>query len=201
MTENRDAKIGGLLLAAGGSSRLGRPKQFVQFHGTTLLRRAAEALAESECEPVVAVIGAEIEQSKSEVAGLIVKICVNKDWELGMSSSIRAGLTDLLNLEPELDAVMITLCDQPFVTTDKIDLFAAEYYRSGAAVVTAEYDGTTGVPALFSSELFDALLQLKGDKGARDIIRNRKNAVRIRLDAAGLDIDEQDDIEKNFVER
>ena len=114
-----------------------------------------------------------------------------------MSSSVRSGLSTLLNLEPELDAVMITLCDQPLVTRVKIDLFTAEFYRSRATLITAEYDGTTGVPALFSSELFDALFQLEGDKGAREIIRNRNSPVRIRLDEAAFDIDEQDDLEQD----
>lgn len=195
MTVDRSAKVGGLLLAAGGSRRLGRPKQLLQHNGITLLRQTAEALAESRCEPVVVVLGAEIKQSKAEIADLTVNVCVNEDWQEGMSSSLRIGLLELLNIEPELGGLMITLCDQPHVTTDKINLFVAEFYRSAPAIIAAEYDGITGVPALFSRELFDSLMHLEGDKGARDIIRNHKNTLRIGLAEASFDVDAQSDLQ------
>ncbi len=199
MKEDKHTKIGGLLLAAGGSSRLGRPKQLLQYHGRSLLRQTAEALAESKCEPAVVVIGAEVDRSKNEIADLEINICVNKDWKMGMSSSLKTGLIELLNIEPDLDALMITLCDQPHVTADKIDLFLAEFYRSATAVIAAEYDGITGVPALFSNELFDSLMRLKGDTGARNIIRNHTNTFRIRLPEASFDIDTSNDIDDSVV--
>ncbi len=199
MTISKATKIGGLLLAAGGSSRLGRPKQLVQYQGTTLLRQTVKALAESKCEPVVVVLGAEVDRSMREIADLEVNVCVNRDWRKGMSSSIKTGLSELLIIEPRLTGLMITLCDQPHVTTDKIDLFVKEFYRSAPAIIAAEYDGTTGVPALFCSALFGHLLQLRGDKGARNIIRDRKNSLRIKLAEAGFDVDEQDDLETNTI--
>jgi len=88
MTENSDVTIGGLLLAAGGSSRLGQPKQLLQFEGRSLIRRAAETLVDSGCDPVVVVLGAEIERSAEELSDLTLYICVNKNWNTGMSSSI-----------------------------------------------------------------------------------------------------------------
>ncbi len=110
-------KVGGLLLAAGGSSRLGQPKQLLQFKGKTLLRHAAEAMAGSMCDPVVVVLGAETERSANEIEGLPVVACVNENWQIGMSSSIKAGLAKLCReIEPDIDAVLISLCDQPFVT-------------------------------------------------------------------------------------
>src|SRR3990170_2001437 len=101
MTESSVPKIGGLLLAAGGSRRLGTPKQLLEFEGKTLLLRAAEALVETSCEPVVVVLGAEIERSKDEIEDLPVSFAINDDWESGMSSSIRVGLEKLLAIEPE----------------------------------------------------------------------------------------------------
>ncbi|MBK9214734.1 MAG: nucleotidyltransferase family protein [Chloracidobacterium sp.] len=195
MTVIENAKIGGLLLAAGGSSRLRPPKQLVQYYRTTLLRHAAKSLAESKCEPVVVVLGAEVDRSMREIADLDVNVCINRDWETGMSSSLRTGLDELLHIEPKLSGLMITLCDQPHVTTDKINLFVTEFYRSAPAVIAAEYNGITGVPALFSSELFDLLMQLEGDKGARDIIRNHKNTLRIGLPEASFDVDTQSDLQ------
>ena len=129
MTENSKAKIGGLLLAAGGSSRLGQPKQLLQFEGKTLIRRAAETLVISQCDPIVVVLGAEIEGFNSEIADLRVDICINENWQTGMSSSIISGLGSLLEIEPELDAVVITLCDQPYVNSADIDILITAFQR------------------------------------------------------------------------
>lgn len=197
MTGNETSKVGGLLLAAGGSSRLGRPKQLLQFQGKSLLRRAAETLLKSTCGPIVVVLGAEFNESQAEIADLPLKICINENWQTGMSSSIKAGLQKLLTIEPELAAVIITLCDQPHVNADHIDLFAAEHHRSGAAIIAAEYGGTVGVPALFAREMFERLSQLEGDKGARDLIRNRVDVVvTIKLEEAAFDIDTLIDLDK-----
>ena len=195
MTESSVPKVGGLLLAAGGSRRLGEPKQLLEFEGKTLLRRAAEALCESDCEPVIVVLGAEIERSKNEIDDLTISLVVNDEWERGMSSSIRGGLEKLLLLEPEIDAVMITLCDQPFVTEEKIGLFIKEFERNRAPTIAAQYNDLLGVPALFSREIFDALLNLKGDKGARDLIRQTDSAISIDLPEAAFDIDTTNDLE------
>lgn len=194
MTGNEVPKIGGLLLAAGGSSRFGSPKQLLQFQGRSLLRRAAESLIESQCNPVIVVLGGEIERSKTEIADLSLKIIVNEDWESGMSSSIRAGVQELLNIEPNLAAIIITLCDQPHVTAQDIDLLIDEFHQTKATVVAAEYGGTKGVPALFSCSLFDELLALKGDRGARQLIRNGNDVATVKLAGAAFDIDTPDDL-------
>ncbi|CAN5481410.1 nucleotidyltransferase family protein [soil metagenome] len=197
MTDNSGVKVGGLLLAAGGSSRLGRPKQLVHFKGKTLLRRAAETLADSECKPVVVVLGAELQCSTAELNGLSVTYCVNDDWQSGMSSSIRTGLIAILNIEPKLDAVMISLCDQPNVTAADIDAFITEFRTARPQIVAAAYENIAGVPAIFSAELFPKLLDLSGDKGARDLIRNNADVlVKIPLEAASIDIDNLDDLNR-----
>ena len=195
MTGNSTGKIGGMLLAAGGSSRLGEAKQLVQFQGKTLIHRAAETLVDSQCDPVVVVLGAEIVESTSEIADLPVNICINEDWRSGMSSSIKAGLEEILLIEPDLGAVIITLCDQPHVTTVNIELMITEFQRTASPIVAAQYGETVGVPALFSKELFNELIELNGDKGARQIIRDRLPFVKtIEIDKAAVDIDVPDDV-------
>lgn len=195
MTGSKVGNVGGLLLAAGGSSRMGQPKQLLHFEGKSLLRRATKTLATSVCDPVVVVLGAELEKSAAEIAGLPVNICHNEKWQIGMSSSIKAGLRELLNIEPGLAAVMITLCDQPHVTADHVDLFAAEFHQSDATIVAAEYGGTLGVPALFAREMFVELFQLEGDKGARNLIRNCIDGIaKIILEEAAFDIDTFNDV-------
>lgn len=195
MTGNENLKIGGILLAAGGSTRLGRPKQLLQYEGKTLLRRAAEAITESICDPVIAVLGAEKEDAGAEIADLPVRICFNQEWPLGMSSSIKLGVKELLLIEPTIDALVITLCDQPFVNAQTIDRLVARFTETRKPMVAAEYDNIAGVPALFAREMFDALSSLEGDKGARDLIRDPGASIEtIEIEEAALDIDTHDDI-------
>lgn len=190
MTENKNQRVGGLLLAAGGSSRFGRPKQLFEFEGKTLIRRAAESLAASLCDPVVVVLGAESHISQTEIADLDVTVHINNDWQLGMSSSIKSGLKQLLAIEPTLAAVVITVCDQPNITSADIDALANQFHSQGLPIIAAEYSETVGVPALFSCKLFDDLSRLEGDKGARHLIRNSLDQVRkIKMKAAAFDID------------
>ena len=194
MTENSNGKIGGLILAAGGSSRLGRPKQLVHFQGKTLIRNAAETLVDSSCDSIVVVLGAEIDGSTSEIADLPINICINHNWQTGMSSSIKAGLKELVKLEGNLSAVVVTLCDQPHITTENIDQLVTEFQQANPRIVAAQYGETVGVPALFSKELFNDLLKLKGDKGARQLIRDNLPFVeRIEIEKAAIDIDLPDD--------
>lgn len=194
MTANKELKIGGILLAAGGSSRLGRPKQLLNFKGKTLIRRAAETLVDSQCDPIVVVLGAEIELSTAELDGLNVAICTNEKWQAGMSSSIISGLRSLLEIESSLDAVIITLCDQPNVTAVDLDKLNRAFYDSRPSIVAAKYGETTGVPALFSNRLFDDLLLLEGDKGASSLIHSHNASVIIQIESAIFDIDTFDDL-------
>lgn len=196
MTENRAPKIGGILLAAGGSTRFGSPKQLAIYQGKSLIRRAAETLVSSGCDLNVVVLGAEIEASTEELQGLPISICLNENWKSGMSSSIKAGLEYLLNLKPKLDAVLITLCDQPHVTTDALQLLLAKFQAESASVAAAQYGEAIGVPAVFSRELFDQLIHLEGDKGARNLIRSRTDLVTVEINAAAVDIDTPDDATK-----
>jgi molybdenum cofactor cytidylyltransferase len=193
MTKN-DAKIGGLLLAAGGSTRFGTPKQLAKFHGKSLLRNAAEAIACSGCSPVVVVLGANVEDSLAEISDLDLHSVINSNWQAGLSSSIRTGLVELTNLEPALDAVLFALMDQPLITAEHLAVFVERFRRDGPAIIASEYNRITGVPALFSSELFDELHKLCGEKGARQLIRNRSDVVRIALKEAAIDIDTEENL-------
>ncbi len=197
MTGIDHLRIGGMLLAAGGSSRLNQPKQFILFDGKTLLRHAAEAMAASICDPVVAVLGAEQQKAEAAIGDLPVKTRHNRDWRSGMSSSIKVGLQELLSIEPEIDALVIALCDQPFVSAETIDRLAEKFAQAHTQMVAAEYAGVAGVPALFSKEMFDALSRLEGDKGARDLLRDPGASVEtIEIKEAAVDIDTPDDLDR-----
>lgn len=184
-----------MLLAAGGSTRFGTPKQLAVYNGKTLIRIAAEAIASSGCSTVVAVLGANHESIAKELAGLEIHTVVNPEWQTGMSSSIRTGLVKLLEIEPDLDAVLITLMDQPLVMSEHLAVLINAFLNFKDPIVAAGYQGTAGVPALFSREHFASLAHLTGDKGARQIIRQHLDTTRIiDLPEAGRDIDEPGDL-------
>ena len=165
-------QVGLILLAAGGSRRLGTPKQLLtDAEGRTLVRRAAETALGSACRPVVAVLGGSAEAVQSEIAGLPLTVAVNWEWQTGLASSLRAGLYALLQSGP-LDAAVVMLCDQPQVSPALLDLLVQAHADTGHAIAACEYGGALGVPALFGSALFPALLSLTGDEGARRVIKD-----------------------------
>ncbi len=158
--------IGVILLAAGASVRLGKAKQLLQFRGETLLRRSAKnALAVSN--RVVVTLGARSEILQKEIEDLPVQIAENKDWETGMSGSIKIGLEKLLADDDGLKAVILMVCDQPFVEEILLSEIIEKFEQTNSLIVACEYQETLGVPALFSAKLFPELLALDSQKGAK----------------------------------
>jgi molybdenum cofactor cytidylyltransferase len=186
-----------MILAAGASTRLGRPKQLLPFRGRSLLRHAAETALASVCRPVVVVLGAFAERLHGELSGLAVTVAINPRWQEGMSSSIRAGLKALAPKGAGPKAVLIMLCDQPLVSAQFLDRLVAVHQSSGRGIIAAEYGGQAGVPALFSRAYYAELAALRGSRGAKPVIvKYAKDAERIPLPEAALDIDREKDIQQ-----
>ena len=160
------AKIGIVILAAGASTRMGQPKQLLLHRGQTLLRRAVETALASVCGPVVVVIGAHAELVRREVEELPVLVAENREWEKGMSSSIRTGLHELTMTNPEIEAVIVMLADQPLVTAALINQLVDVSRNTGKRIVASAYGKVLGVPALFSRELFADITALNANEGA-----------------------------------
>jgi molybdenum cofactor cytidylyltransferase len=189
-------KIGLIILAAGSSSRMhGEPKQMLEFRGKTLLRRAAETVFCSDFYSAVVVLGANPEQMRKDIEDLPLKIAVNKKWASGMSSSIKTGLSALS--EENLDAVIITLCDQPLVNTDVLQRLRDAFAETGKPIAASEYENTVGVPALFAREIFAELSNLQNDEGAKKVIKKDKYRIAlVAVPEAAFDIDTLQDYEK-----
>ena len=188
-------KIGVIVLAAGGSSRMGSPKQLLPYRGQTLIRHAAQTAVASSCDRVVVVIGSHASQMRRELEDLPVSVVENRNWQTGMSSSIRAGLDDLQQDDP--DGVLIMLCDQPFVTTGTLNDLITIHRQTGKPIVASSYESTQGVPAFFSRELFTALTSLNADEGARRLIIKHPDLVAtINFPQGAIDIDTPHDAKK-----
>ncbi len=166
-----------VILAAGESRRMGAPKQLLRHRGRTLIRRAAEAALGTTCRPVVVVLGAYAVQVRPEIEGLPVRIVENPLWSDGLSTSIRAGIETLAAAEDPPEAVILTLCDQPLITTDDLEALVTAYRATNRPIIASEYAGTLGVPGLFDSAVFPELLELTGDGGAKGVIRRDPSRV------------------------
>jgi molybdenum cofactor cytidylyltransferase len=201
MIESGAESVGAVILAAGSSSRMGRPKQTLQFQGQSLLRRAALAALGAGCRPVVVVTGASAELSKRELEGLDARAVLNPDWETGMASSIRTGLEDLIQADPNIAAAVFLLCDQPHVTASVLSDLIAAYHTTGKPVIASAYGGGFGVPALFNRTLFAELTRLEGLSGAKEVIkRHASEACFLPFEGGEVDVDTPDDFSRLVAE-
>lgn len=165
--------IAAVVLAAGSSSRLGQPKQLLEFNGEPLLHRAARAALEAGCAPVLVVLGAKAAFCRPAIADLPVQIVDNKEWKSGLASSVRCGIAALPDTA---SAAILLTCDQPHVSADLLrQLIAAS--RDGENMAASQYAGTIGIPALFPRRSFPELLALTGGNGAKSLLRKGADAV------------------------
>ena len=185
------ATVGLLLLAAGSSSRLARPKQLLPYQGHTLLHHAAEVAAASPCRPLVLVTGALHDELLPEIDGLPFHVVRNDAWADGMGGSIAAGLAELESAAegPRVDAVVVMLCDQPLVSEEIIGQLIVQFQATHQPVVASAYAGTQGVPALFGREIFPELLALRGASGARELLQQYNHLPTIDFPGGATDVD------------
>lgn len=187
-------KICGLILAAGASSRLGRPKQLVSVKGKSLLEKAIKTALEAGLNQVYVVLGAHFDEVKASIAHLPVRIIHHEQWQQGIGSSISAGM-QTIHAEDHYDAVLIMLCDQLHINIAHLKALLIPYLNSDKAIVATSYGNQTGVPALFDHQHFSLLQALSGDTGAKKIISQQADKVHsIRFEEASIDIDTPEDL-------
>ncbi len=186
--------VGAIILAAGGSSRLGRPKQFLSWEGDTLIRHAVRAAAEAGCAPIVVVAGRDHARLAEELRDTAAELVVNPDWERGLGTSIRTGVQLFMEPRASAEALVLLACDQPFVRAEVIAALIAQWDSAGHAIVASRYADTLGIPALFDRKCFAELLDLPDTSGAKALIEAKTRDVGEVLFAAGaIDIDTADD--------
>jgi len=189
MPEERPFAHAALVLAAGGSSRMGGAKQLLVLEGRTLLARTLEAVSASGAHPIAIVLGSNAAAIRSQISEGSALVVINPDWASGMASSIRSGISALTAAAPSLEAILVTPCDQPALTADSIRRLVG-LHRSTGLIAAARYSGRLGAPAVFGAGNLGALLALKGDEGARSLLNSGMVAVAgADLPEFGFDID------------
>lgn len=183
-----------IILAAGNSSRLGRPKQLLSYNGKSLICNIVDVALVVNSAQVLVVTGSFADEVSQELQGKKVELVFNEHWADGMGSGISLGLHKLINLEPEIQNVIIAVCDQPFVTSDFLSNLLSLKNKSKKTIVSSAYAGTYGTPVLFDRTHFQALLNLKGTEGANKLIKQLKeDMISVPFEKGSLDIDTEAD--------
>jgi molybdenum cofactor cytidylyltransferase len=181
-----------IVLAAGPSTRFGSPKQLVRVAGRPLLHIAVTRASEVAGNALIVVLGA----GAAELAPLLKhspgSVVVNQDWREGMGSSIRAGVA---RLPATCSGVLLLLADQAAVSADDLKRLAGTWRKQPQYIAAALYAGISGVPAIFPRSAFRQLSELRGDVGARALLRrNTDRLVRVPMPSAAVDVDTPEDL-------
>jgi molybdenum cofactor cytidylyltransferase len=182
-------------LAAGRSSRLGQPKQMLPYKQSTLIENSI-AVAKGFSTNCFLVLGSNFELIKNSIDSQQLKTINHQNWNQGIGSSISFGLKSLLIDQPNIESVMLMLCDQPFVNSELLSQLQRAHLNEGKSIAACSYNNSYGVPAIFSKIYFEALLGLSGDIGAKKIISNNIDKVQfIEFQKGSIDIDTTNDLD------
>ncbi len=195
--ENGAEHYGIVIMAGGQSRRLGTPKQLLSFRENTLLGYTIEVALSAQCGPVLVVLGSGSQIIRAAIEAYPVVVVENEGWEEGMGSSLRVGLQEMLKIQPDTDAIIFMVCDQPFVTKSLLLCLISTQVTTGKGITASGYLGKMGTPALFQKKYFGELMELKGDTGARILLKEYdKDVVTIPFEAGITDIDTKQDYER-----
>jgi molybdenum cofactor cytidylyltransferase len=186
------ATLHAIVLAAGASSRFGSPKQLVRFQRQPLIQRVIAGATELAGTAVSVVLGAYAAEIAATLPPGSASIIVNRDWQEGIGSSIRAAVA---RLPGACDGVLLLLADQPLVGSHSLNRLAAAWRRQPRSIIASRYGAVTGVPAIFPRWCFSDLAALRGDQGARILLRRyADHVVRLAHPEAEVDIDYPEDL-------
>lgn len=181
-----------MLLAAGAATRMGQPKQLLDFAGRPLIRHCTEIALASVCRPIVVVLGANADRVRPALADLPVRVVLNERWEAGVGTSIQAGLAALAG--ETSSGVLLTLADLPFIPARAFNDLVECHLSRGVSLVASSYSDTLGVPALFGRALFPELLNLEASAGCKGILlRHASNLASLPCPEAAADLDTPED--------
>ncbi len=184
--------VSGIILAAGRSARMGTPKPLLPLAGSTLLGHVIEVAARSGLREVVVVVSPEIERNVRRINPEPARVVVNPHPEGGQSSSLQLGL---LSLSSDALGALVLLVDQPNITSALINRLIQEFETASPPGVVPTYGGVPGAPAILGLQLWPAALALRGDVGARTILRRAREVRQVEVGDAGSpeDLDTPDD--------
>ena len=180
-----------VLLAAGTSRRLGRPKQLLEIDGIPLIRRAALAALATEPRQLLVALGAEVNGCRAVLADLAVDIHIVDDWAAGMGATLASAARAL---QPPVDGVLVVGVDQPALDAAHLRALVARWRANPSRAVASGYADIIGTPALFPASWLAQLTALAGDHGARALLRDsHEKPELLHAPELAIDIDDAQD--------
>lgn len=187
-------KIAILIVAAGESKRLGRPKQLVSYKGKTLLYHTIRECLETEVKDVYLVLGANKEEIETQIVISDCTVVYNENWKKGMGESIASGVKKIVEKE-DYDGIIITVGDQPFLSSKILNRLIEKAKKEKKPIIISKYKEGAGPPSFFDKEYFSELMELSTDEGAKGVIKKYKEEVLfISFEQGDIDIDTPEDL-------
>jgi molybdenum cofactor cytidylyltransferase len=192
MEDATGAELHVAILAAGASTRFGSPKQLVRIAGSPVLHELISSAAYVAGRSLTVVLGAHAREIAPALRQSAASVIVNRDWQEGLASSIRVAVE---SAPPRCDGLMLLLADQVAVTADDLRHLYAAWKRHPILLAAALFDGAPGLPAIFPRWALPGLLELRGDRDPKQVIRrNADQLVRIPMPNASVDLDTPEDL-------
>jgi molybdenum cofactor cytidylyltransferase len=181
--------IAAVVLSAGESSRMGRPKALLPIEGETFIGRIVGSLKRTQVGKILVVLGHNADQLAAAIGALPVEILINPNYQLGQLSSLQVAVRTLLS-DPDCDGMLVHLVDHPYIDASLVDRMIRQFYESKKDIVVPRCRGKRGHPVLFSRRLFGALLDAPMDQGAKAVVNAHGAAtLEMETDEEGITVD------------
>ena len=181
--------IAAVVLSAGESSRMGRPKALLPIEGETFIGRIVASLKHTQVGKIIVVLGHNAEQLAAAIGPLPVEILINPNYQLGQLSSLQVAVRNLLP-GPDCDGMLVHLVDHPYIDASLVDRMIRQFYESKKDIVVLRCRGRRGHPVLFSRRLFGELLDAPMDQGAKAVVNAHGDAtLEMETDEEGITVD------------
>ena len=178
-----------VVLSAGESSRMGRPKALLPIEGQNFIERIVGALAQSQADPIVVVLGHNADEMRRQIEHLPIDIVINTEYKNGQLSSLQSAIR-YIEKENRCDGILVHLVDHPYVDPRLIDLMIQRFYETKMLIVVPRYQGKRGHPVIFSRALFKDLLTAPVDQGAKSVVKaHRAETLEIDTEDEGIALD------------
>ncbi len=190
--------INAIILAAGESKRMGKPKPLLRFNDTTFLEHIISVLKASDVDGITVVLGAGAETIKESVDLSGTNIVINEDYPKGQLSSLIAAIE---KGPKETQAILVCLVDNPFITKEVVDRIIGKFKETNNPIIVPVFNKRRGHPALFSRSLFNELLNAPQEKGARYVVySNEEKILELETSESGIliGVDTPDDYKFHF---
>lgn len=180
---------------------MGQSKQMLPIFGEPMLTRTCNIALKSKAAYTVVVLGANKDLHESILKNQRVAIIQNPLWQNGMGGSLKAGLNHLLTIDAAIDAAIIIVCDQPYISEDHLNVLIDRYLLTQKKIIASYYSDSPGVPALFDKNIFPVLLNMPDDQGAKKVITlHPEDAELINFPNGEIDLDTPDSY-KSFLDK